>query len=76
MSWKMYFDYVFRAVGGRFIFLCNYETKKLSIKAPLFYLEMLTAWQDLYDCKNYEEEKINPIIFNNKDFLLKGGNDV
>ena len=72
MSWKIYFDYIFRAVGGRFIFVCNYETKKLRTKAPLFYLEMLTSWQNLYDCRNFEEGKINPIIFNNKDFLLIG----
>ena len=72
MSWKVYFDHSFRSVGGRILFLCNYETKKLSLKAPLFYLEMLAAWEDLYNCRNFEEGKINPIIFNNKDFLLKG----
>ena len=33
---------------------------------------MLRAWQDMESCRNYEEEKINPIIFNNKDFLMKG----
>ena len=25
MGWKMYFDYCSRSVGGRFIFLCDYE---------------------------------------------------
>ena len=72
MSWKLYFDEIFSSVGGRSIFLCNYETNKLSLKAPLFYVEMLKAWQDLYNCRNFEEGKINPIIFNNRDFLLKG----
>ena len=27
MSWKVYFDQSFRSVGGRILFLCNYETK-------------------------------------------------
>ena len=27
MSWKVYFDYVFRSVGGRLIFHCNYDSK-------------------------------------------------
>ena len=72
MGWKLYFDYSFRSVGGRFIFLCNYDMKKLSLKVPLFYLEILRAWQDMESCRHFEEGKINPIFFNNKDFLFKG----
>ena len=32
MGWKLYFDYTFRTVGGRFIFLCNYDTRLLKLK--------------------------------------------
>ena len=33
-GWKMYFDYCFAPVGGKLIFLCDYETSKLSLKSP------------------------------------------
>ena len=71
MGWKLYFDYTFRTVGGRFIFLCNYDTRLLKLKTPPFYLEILKAWQDLENSRNFEEGKINPIFFNNKDFCVK-----
>ena len=72
MGWKLYFDYTFRTVGGRFIFLCNYDTRLLKLKTPLFYLEILRAWQDIENSRNFKEGKINPIFFNNKDYLCKG----
>ena len=72
MSWKTYFDFIFRSVGGRVIFHCNYDTKKILCRAPLFYLEMLHAWEDMEKCRFFEEGKINPIVFNNKDFLVRG----
>ena len=56
------------------MFLCNYDSKLLSFKVPKFYLEMIKAWEELEGCRNFEE-KNNPIIFNNKDFLLKKKND-
>ena len=43
MGWKLYFDYSFRQVGGRLIFLCNYDVKLLTLKVPMFYLEILKA---------------------------------
>ena len=72
MGWKLYFDYTFRTVGGRFIFLCNYDTRLLKLKTPLFYLEILRAWQDIENSRNLKEGKINPIFFNNKDYMCKG----
>ena len=71
MGWKLYFDYIFRKVGGRFISLCNYDIKLLNLKAPQFYLEILKAWQDIEENRNFAG-KVNPIIFNNKNYLLKG----
>ena len=72
MGWKLYFDYTFRTVGGRFIFLCNYDTRLLKLKTLLFYLEILRAWQDIENSRNFKAGKINTIFFNNKDYLCKG----
>jgi len=72
MGWKQFFEYTFKIVGGRFIFLCNYDTKLIKLKAPPFYFEILRAWQDMEKSRNYLEGKINPIFFNNQDYLCKG----
>ena len=72
MGWKIYFDYCCRSVGGRFIFLCDYEAAKLKLKIPPFYLEILKAWEDIRDCRNMDGELINPIIFNNRNICIKG----
>ena len=74
MRWKLYFDFCFKMVGGRFIFLCNYDSKLFSFKVPKFYLENIKALEELEGCRNFEE-KNNPIIFNNKDYLLKEKTD-
>ena len=37
VGWKLYFYYSFRKVGGRLIFLCNYDVKFLTLKIPMFY---------------------------------------
>ena len=55
-GWKMYFEYCF-------IFLCEYETSKLSLKSPPFYLEVVKAWQDMTKCRNPDSDtSINPIL--------------
>ena len=69
---ETFFDYIFRTAGGRFIFLCNYDIRFLKFNVPLFYLEILRAWQEMENNRNYHEGKINPIFRNNKDYLCKG----
>ena len=64
MGWKMYFDYCCRSVGGRFIFLCDYEVSKIKLKIPPFYVEILKAWEEIRECRNMEGELTNPIVFN------------
>ena len=56
------------------LFFCViiYDTRLLKLKTPLFYLEILRAWQDMENSRNFNEGKINPIFFNNKDYLCKG----
>ena len=39
MKWKQFFEYIFRTVGGKLIFLCNYNPKTINIKAPNLYLD-------------------------------------
>lgn len=73
MSWKLYFDYIFKSAAGRFLLLCNYDIRKMSFKnVPSFYLDMLRAWQEMESCRHFDKDKINPIVFNNKDFIYKG----
>ena len=67
-----FFEYTLKIVGGRFIFLCNYDPKLIKLKAPPFYFEILRAWQDMEKSRNYLEGKIDSIFFNNQDYLCKG----
>ena len=71
-GWKMYFDYCFRSVGGRFLFLCDYESSKLKLTAPPFYIEMVKAWQDMDKFRFTENEGVNPILFNNRNICFRG----
>ena len=36
MGWKRFFDYCCRSVGGRFIFLCDYEVSKMHLESQNF----------------------------------------
>jgi len=72
MGWKLFFDYCCRSVGGRFIFLCDYEVLKMKLKIPQFYMDVLKAWEDIRECRNVEGEFTNPIIFNNRNVCFKG----
>ena len=72
MGWKLYFDYSLRTVGGRFIFLCNYDTKLLELKTSRFYFEILRAWQDIEHIRQFKDGRINPIFFSNKEYLIRG----
>ena len=62
MGWKRFFiDYCCRSVGGKFIFLCDYEVSKMHLEIPKFYIEILEAREDIRECRNMEGELINPI---------------
>ena len=70
-GWKISFDYCCRSIGGRFIFLCDYDFDKINLKnlAP-FYIEILKVWQELDQCRHFED-KNNPIIFNNRHICIR-----
>ena len=71
-GWKISFDFCCRSVGGRFVFLCDYDLDKMNLKdVPPFYKEILKIWQEMDNCRHYEENKINPIIFNNKNIFIR-----
>ena len=71
-GWKISFDFFARAVGGRFIFLCDYDYNKMNLKSfPPFYKEMLKVWQGVDKCRHFEENKKNPIIFNNRHICIR-----
>ena len=70
-GWKLYFDYCFRSVGGRFVFQCDFDFSILTLAVPPFYMEMLRAWQDMDKCRNLQSGIINPIIFNNKNIRIR-----
>ena len=71
-GWKMYFDYCFRSVGGRFLFLCEYESSKLHLTAPPFYIEVVKAWQGMDKFRFNENDGVNPILFNNRNICIRG----
>ena len=73
MKWKQFFEYVFRTVGGKLIFLFNYNPKTINIKAPNLDLDFLNIWNYLKE-KEYivkETHNENQIIFNNT--FIEGG---
>ena len=72
MKWKQFFDFIFKTVGGRLIFLCNYNCKSINIKVPDLYLEFLNIWNYLQEKKFIVKEthNENQIIFHNT--LIKG----
>ena len=71
-AWKLSFDYFAREYGGRFIFLCDYDYRKMKLNGmPQFYKDILKVWQELDTCRHYEVNKRNPIIFNNRHICLR-----
>ena len=72
MGWKMFFDYCCKSVGGRFIFLCDYDLSKLKLQIPIFYMDILQVWEEIRICRTMDEEFVNPIILNNRNICLRG----
>lgn len=73
MKWKLYFDYITRHVGGKFIFSCNYEMRMFRLALPTFYEELLHTWLEVRDLRQVDGNyKGNEIIFNNKHICFRG----
>ena len=71
-SWKITPDYFLSGVGGKFILLCNFDTKKLPIYLPPFYKEFLDARSRLNkeNILSYEDVA-SQVIWNNKHIIIK-----
>jgi len=66
-SWKTILDHHLNSVGGAFLFKCNYDPNKLSLRLPRFYEECIKAWFRLNKYEpNTIEEISNEIIWNNR----------
>ena len=54
------------------MFLCDYDIHKMDLKeVPPFYVDILKVWQDIENCRHFENEKSNPIVFNNRHVCLR-----
>ena len=65
MKWKEYFEYIFQSIGGKFIFLCNYDMHDIYVQAPPLYLEYLRIWQDMKENRVVIKDPENQIFYNN-----------
>ena len=71
MKWKAYFNHICKSIGGVFIFHCNYDVSKISLKIPTFYVEILKVWQEMEECRRAGNDNISDeIIFNNKHVCI------
>ena len=70
-TWKTYFVFLLKKLGGPLIFSCNYDIEDLSITSLFFYRELLQWWSqfrnDFADKKDWCF-----VIWNNKDIKIYG----
>ena len=65
--WKFILSYCLKRVGGKVLFLCNYNFGKLPLELPRYYKECLIAWTLLNKSNPSSLEEIaNQIIWNNQ----------
>ena len=69
--WKVILDYFLSGVGEKFILQSNFDTRKLPIYLPAFYMECLDAWATLneFSVSPYEDV-VNQVIWNNKNVIV------
>ena len=70
-SWKYVLDFYFKKVGGKFLFQCNFDNRRLPITLPIFYRECLQPWSSFtnYDKSSYEG-LMNQIMMESLEHLL------
>ena len=72
VGWKLFFDFSFSTVGGRLLFICDFDSSVTTYSAPPFYLEIVKTWLDIEKYRHLENYAVNPIIFNNKNIRIAG----
>ena len=73
--WKLLPLEYLRDVGGEFIFYCSFSLKTLPHLSglPLFYKDVLNAWQRIVDHTLQSKNEVeNEIIWNNKFVTIAG----
>ena len=69
---KFHLTFLPGQLGEGSFFLCDYNYNKMNLKSfPPFYKEMLKVWQGVDKCRHFEENKKNPIIFNNRHICIR-----
>ena len=77
-AWKTILSHYLEPVGGKIIFCCNFDVKKLSISIPTFYRECLecftlcSAAANKCELELSHEEICNTVIWNNEYICIDG----
>ena len=54
--WKSILETSVGDIGGNFILCCNFDTCKLPIYVPDFYIECLNAWSDINTSNSFPKD--------------------
>ena len=77
-SWKIILSHYLTQVGGKLVFACRFDVKKLPIKLPRFFEEFLQIFAEHSAATGVRIQNLdnmtrrNTIIRNNKDILIDG----
>ena len=70
-AWKATPDHFLSEIGGKFILLCNFDTRKLSTYLPTFYGEYIDARSPINKQNTLSyEDVVNQIIWNNQHIII------
>lgn len=70
---KFILNYCLKRVGGKVLFLCNYDFAKLPLELPRYNKKCLIAWTLLNKSNpSFLEEIANQIIWNNQYICVNG----
>ena len=65
-GWKFFLDFYLKRVGGKFLFHCNFDNKKLPVDLPDFYKECLLVWTSQNELSPSSLSEItNQVLWNN-----------
>ena len=71
-GWKFFLDFYLKRVGGKFLFHCNFDYKKLPVDLPDFYKECLLVWTSQNEFNPSSLSEItNQVLWNNKFICIE-----
>ena len=69
-GWKVFLEFYLKRVGGKFLFHCNFDFKKLPIALPDFYKECISTWSSLSeDNSSSSKPETNHVMLSYSPFL-------